>query len=74
MIEFDTPPPTRVTIIRIRDKFDGTVQDVLKSRCGRKRSSTENESADAVMQVYARSPKKSLRQCSRDIDQEIQCS
>ena len=34
-IEFGTPLPTRVTITRIRDKFqvDGTVQDVLKGRC-----------------------------------------
>ena len=35
--------------------------------CGRKKSSTDNESADAVMQVFVRSPKKSLRQCSREI-------
>ena len=30
MIEFGTPPPTRVTITRIRDKFevDGTVQEL----------------------------------------------
>ena len=42
-VQFGTPPP-RVTITRIRDKFkvDGTVQDVLKGRCGRKRSSTDN--------------------------------
>ena len=46
------------------------VQDVLKGRCGRKRSSTDNESADAVMQVFARSPKKPLKQCSREIDIE----
>ena len=52
-VEFGTPPPTRITITRIREKFEveGTVQDVLKGRCGRKRSSTDNESADAVMQV-----------------------
>ena len=39
---------------RIQDKFevDGTVQDVLKGRCGRKRSSTDNESADAVFQIF----------------------
>ena len=59
-VEYGTPPP-RVTIRRIRDKFevDGTVQDVLKGRCARKRSSTDNESVDAVMQVFTRSPKKS---------------
>ena len=67
--EFGTPLPTRVTITRIRDKFevDGTMQDVLKGRCGRKRSSTDNESADAIMQDFARSSKKSLRQCSHEI-------
>ena len=73
-VEFGRPisPPTRVTITRIRDKFEvgGTVQDVLNGRCGRKRSSTNNESADAVMQVFARSPKKSLRQCFRENDIE----
>ena len=67
-VEFGTPP-TRVTITRIRGKFevDGTVQDVSKGRCGKKRSSTDKESTDAVMQVYAQSPKKSLRQCSPEI-------
>ena len=64
-VEFGTPPPTRVTITGIRDNFEvnGTVEDVLKSRRGRKRSSIDNESADAVMQVFARFPDKSLRQC-----------
>ena len=43
-IELDTSPPTSVTITRIRDKFevDGTVKDVLKGRCGRKRSFISN--------------------------------
>ncbi|KAJ4432738.1 hypothetical protein ANN_21376 [Periplaneta americana] len=68
-VEFGTQPPTRLTITRIRDKFevDGTVQDMLKGRCGRKRSSTDNESVDAVMQTFAQSPKKSMRQCSHEI-------
>ena len=68
-VEFGTPPPTRVTITRIRDKFevDGTVRDALKGRCGRKRSSIDNNSADAIMQSFARYPKKSLSQCSREI-------
>ena len=58
-VGFGTPPPTRVTITKIRDKFevDGTVQDVFKGRYGRKRSSTDKERADAVMQVFARSPR-----------------
>ena len=68
-IEFGKPPYTRVTITRIRKKFevDRTMQDVLKVRCGSKRSYTDSESADAAMQVFARSSMKSLRQCSREI-------
>ena len=48
-VEFVTPSSTRVTITRIRDKFEvaGTGQDVLKGRCGSRRSYTGNESADA---------------------------
>ena len=58
-----------VTITRIRDKFeaDWTVQDVLKDRCGTGRNSVDNKSADTVMQVSARTPKKSLRKCSHEI-------
>ncbi|KAJ4446641.1 hypothetical protein ANN_13338 [Periplaneta americana] len=65
-VQFGTQPPTRLTITTIRDKFevDGTLQDVLKGRCRRKRSSTDNESVDTIMQAFAQSPKKSMRQCS----------
>ena len=73
-VEFGTPPPpppptTRITITRTQDKLevDGTVQDVLKGRCRRKRSSTDNRSADVVMQVFGRPLKKSSSQCSREI-------
>ena len=68
-VEIGTPPSTRVIVTRIRGKFevDGTVQDVLKGWCGRNTSPTDKESADAVLQVFARFPKKSLRQCSREI-------
>ena len=71
-VEFGTPPPTRVTITRIRDKFEvvGKVQDVLEGRSGRKRSYTDNENVDAVMRVFALSPKKTRRKCSREIDIE----
>ena len=36
MVEFGTQTPTRVTVTRIRDKFEvyGTMQDVLKGRRG----------------------------------------
>ena len=42
------------------------VRDVLKGRCGKKRSSTDNESADAVMQAFC-TISEEVRQCSRDI-------
>ena len=66
-VEFGTPPRLTITRIRYKSEVDGMVQDVLKGRCGRKKSSTDNESADAVMQVFARSPNKSLRQSSREL-------
>ncbi|KAJ4435244.1 hypothetical protein ANN_23822 [Periplaneta americana] len=63
-VDFGTQPPAKLAITRIRDEFEvnGTVHDVLKGRCGRKRSSTDNESVDAVMQAFAESPKNSMRQ------------
>ena len=44
-VEFGTSPPTRITITIIRDKIevDGTVHDVLKGRCGRKRRGSATE-------------------------------
>ncbi|KAJ4428744.1 hypothetical protein ANN_25737 [Periplaneta americana] len=69
-VEFGKQQPTRLTITRMRDKFevDGTVQDVLKGRCGRKRSSTDNECVDAVMQAFAQSPEKSMRNVINLVD------
>lgn len=66
--EFGTPPPTRRTIARIRDKFeaDGTVNDVHKGRSGRRRTATTPESCAAVLQHFVRSPQKSVTQGSRD--------
>ena len=54
---------TRVTKTRIRDKleFDGIAQDMMKCRYGRKRSSNVNETADAFIQVFAQSPKNTVR-------------
>ena len=43
------------------------MQDVLKGQYEINKSSTDKESADAVVQVFARSPKKSFRQFSREI-------
>ncbi|KAJ4432449.1 hypothetical protein ANN_21068 [Periplaneta americana] len=43
--EYRTEPPTRLTIARIRDKFEthGTVCDVYKGRSGRPRTSTKEK-------------------------------
>lgn len=66
--EFGTTPPTRVTISRIRDKFeeDGTVQDVHKGRSGRPRVSTSPDISDEILDRFTQSPRKSIRQCSRE--------
>jgi hypothetical protein len=50
------------------DKFEtvGTIQNANKSRMGRTRSSSNNESVATVLQAFTRSPKKSARQCSRE--------
>ena len=66
--EFGTQPPTRLTIARIRDKFevDGTLGDVHKERSGRPRTATTLATSAAVLQQFTRSPQKSVKQCSRD--------
>jgi len=58
--EFGTQPPTRLTIARIRDKFeiDGTVGDVHKERSGRPRTATTLATSAAVLQQFTRSPQK----------------
>jgi hypothetical protein len=49
--EFRTPPPTRVTIAWLHDKFetDGTVHNVKKGCSGRPFSSTDGESVETVL-------------------------
>jgi len=56
--EFGTQPPTRLTIARIRNKFeiDGTVGDVHKERFGRPRTATTLATSAAVLQQFTRSP------------------
>ena len=66
--EFGTQPPTRLTIARIRDKFEieGTAGDVHKERSGRPRTATTLATSVAVLQQFTRSPQKSVKQCSRE--------
>jgi hypothetical protein len=64
--EFGTQPPTRVTITRLRDKFetDGTLKIVNNGRSGTPHSSADNESAATVKQAFTQSTEKSARQCT----------
>ena len=64
---FNTPPPTRLTIYRIRDKFDatGSVGNVPKS--GRPRTSTTEENEMRVAMTFVNSPKKSTRRAALEL-------
>ena len=63
-------PPTRLTIVRIRDKFEthGTVWDVHKDRSGRLRTSTSPVSWAMVLERFEHSPQKSTKQCVHETE------
>ena len=65
--EFSSQPPTRLTISRIRDKFekDGTVRDVMEYT-GRPSTTTSPDSVSVVIEKFTNSPTKSIWQCSRE--------
>ena len=64
---FNTPPPTRLTIYRIRDKFDatGSVANVPKS--GRPTMSMTEENEIRVAMTFVNSPKKSTRRAAQEL-------
>ena len=64
MQTFHTDPPTRVTIYKIRDKFDtdGTVANKKKS--GRNKTSSAEKDEILVALTFVISPKKSTRGAS----------
>ncbi|XP_076368679.1 uncharacterized protein LOC143256014 [Tachypleus tridentatus] len=66
--EFQTDPPTRLTITHIRDKFETyrTVQDVHEGRSRRPRSSTSPTREAELLESLHRSPRKSVRQTARE--------
>ena len=68
--EYTTEPPTRLTIARIRDKFQthGTVCDVHKERSGRPRTATNPASSAKVLEQLTCSPQKSTKQCARETE------
>ena len=65
-MEFQRDAPTRLTITRLRDKFEeeGTVKDVHKNHSGRPRSSTSPTKARGVTERFHQSPRKSVRQAA----------
>jgi hypothetical protein len=60
-------------VTKIHDKFEvaGTVQNVSKGQSGRPCSSVQDESVATVLQAYTQSPRKSLRQCSRETGKNV---
>ena len=67
-IEFGTPPPTRVTITRIRDKFEVDAAVQICWNVDEKEIEVQLITR-VLMQLcrfLPRLPKKSLRQCSRE--------
>ena len=65
-LHFSTDPPTRLTIYRIRDKFEETGSVTDAPRSGRPTMYTK-ENVDTVSEAYARSPQKSLRRGSAEM-------
>ncbi|KAJ4437939.1 hypothetical protein ANN_13878 [Periplaneta americana] len=67
-LEFQRDAPTRLTIARLRDKFEdeGTVQNVHKNNSGRPRTSTSPTREREVIERLQQSPRKSVRQAARE--------
>ena len=63
---FNTDPPTRLAIYKLRDKFHDTGSVADAPRSGRPSVCTEQNLA-TVAEAYGRSPKKSLRHASAEI-------
>ena len=63
---FNTDPPTRLAIYKLRDKLDDTGSVADAPRSGRPSVCTEQNLA-TVAEAYGRSPKKSLRHASAEI-------
>ena len=65
-LHFSTDPPTRLTIYRIRDKFEETGSVTDTPRSGRPTMCTKRN-VDTVSEAYARSPQKPLRRGSAEM-------
>ncbi|KAJ4438456.1 hypothetical protein ANN_14401 [Periplaneta americana] len=67
-MEFQRDSSTRLTIARLRDKFEGegTVQNIHKNNSGRPRTSTSPTREREVIEMFQQSPRKSVRQATRE--------
>jgi hypothetical protein len=63
--EFQTQPPTHLTITWLSDKFNthGTICDVHRGRSGRPFTATSPASSALVLERFTTSPQKSATQC-----------
>ena len=64
---FHTDPPTRVTIYKIRDKFDADGTVATKKKSGRNKTSSTEENEMLVALIFVNSPKKSTRRASLEL-------
>lgn len=66
---YDSEPPRRETISRIRDKFDkeGTIGSIQQST-GRPRSARSSDNFSLVVSAFGDDPRKSVRQASLDLN------
>ncbi|KAJ4437975.1 hypothetical protein ANN_13914 [Periplaneta americana] len=67
-MEFRRDAPTRLTITRLRDKFEdeGTVQNVHKNNSGIPRTSISHAREREVIERFQQSPRKPVRQATRE--------
>ena len=64
---FNTPPPTRLTIYRIRDKFDATGSVADAPKYGRPRKSMTEKNEMRVAMTFVNSPKEVTRRAAQEL-------
>ena len=64
---FGTQAPTRLTIYRIRDKFDATGSIVNAPKAGRPKTVCTEDHKQLVAESFVQSPKKSTRRASLEL-------
>ena len=65
--EFHVPAPSRLTIYRMRDKFETTCSVANAPKSGRPRTTLTQENEMKVALTFVNSPKKSMQRASREL-------